>query len=265
MILDELIASNLAALPARKAAVPLDALRERIAARSQAGDILAALDRPSVGIIAEVKRASPSRGALNIRLDPAALASDYTRAGAAGISVLTEPTRFLGRLEDLGDVRRAVDLVHEGVPLLRKDFILDPYQLYEARAWGADSALLIVAALSDEDLASLYRTARQLGMIPLIEVHNEAEMARAGRLAPPLVGINNRDLRTFAVDVATTYRLLSLVPHGARVISESGIHVPAQMRELARHRVNGVLIGEALVTAPDPAARLRELREAGAW
>lgn len=265
MILDELIASTRAALPARKAAVPLGALQERIAALPEANDILLRLDQASVGIIAEVKRASPSKGALNTDLDPAMLAADYARAGASGISVLTEPTRFLGRLEDLAEVRRAVDLVQEGLPLLRKDFIVDAYQLYEARVWGADSALLIVAALSDEDLASLYRTTRKLGMVPLVEVHNEVEMARAGRISPLLVGINNRDLRTFAVDVATTYRLLPLAPRGAMVISESGIHTPEQMRELAQHEVDGVLIGEALVTAPDPFARLHELLEAGAW
>jgi len=265
MILDELIASTRAALPVRKAAVPLAALQERIAALPEANDILLQLDQPSVGIIAEIKRASPSKGELNTGLDPAALAAGYARAGAIGISVLTEPTRFLGRLEDLAEVRRAVDLMQKGLPLLRKDFIVDAYQLFESRAYGADAVLLIVAALSDEDLASLYRTTRQLGMVSLVEVHNEAEMARAGRISPLLVGINNRALRTFAVDVATTYRLLPLAPRGAKVISESGIHTPEQMRELAQHRIAGVLIGEALVTAPDPFARLHELLEAGAW
>jgi indole-3-glycerol phosphate synthase len=265
MILDDLIASTRAALPARKAALPLGALQERIAALPETNDILRPLDFPSVGVIAEVKRASPSKGALNATLDPATLAAAYARAGASAISVLTEPTRFLGSLDDLAAVRRAVDALRPGVPLLRKDFIVDAYQLYEARAWGADAALLIVAALSADELATLHRTARDLNLTPLVEVHNEGEMARAALVGPLLVGINNRDLRTFRVDLGATYGLLPLAPRGALVISESGIHSPEQVRELARHKVDGVLIGEALVTAPDPAARLAELVEAGRW
>jgi indole-3-glycerol phosphate synthase len=265
MILDDLIASTRAALPARKAALPLGALQERIAALPAPNDLLLPLRQPAVGVIAEVKRASPSKGALNATLDPATLAAAYARAGASAISVLTEPTRFLGSLDDLAAVRRAVDALRPGLPLLRKDFIVDAYQLYEARAWGADAALLIVAALSDDELATLHRTARDLSLTPLVEVHNEGEMARAALVVPLLVGINNRDLHTFHIDVATTYRLLPLAPRGALVISESGIHSPEQMRELARHEVDGVLIGEALVTAPDPTARLAELVAAGRW
>ncbi|MHB1357107.1 MAG: indole-3-glycerol phosphate synthase TrpC [Anaerolineae bacterium] len=265
MILAELIASTRAALPARKAAVPLAALQERIATLPKVNDILQRLDQQSVGIIAEIKRASPSKGVLNPGLNPTELAGKYVRAGASGISVLTEPTHFGGSLADLGEVRQAVTRIQAGTWLCRKDFIVDTYQLYEARAWGADSTLLIVAALSDEDLASLYHTARQLGMVPLVEVHNETEMIRAGRISPLLVGINNRNLHTFAVDVETTFRLLPLAPRGAKVISESGIYSPDQMRMLAQHQVNGVLIGEALVTAPDPFTRLHELAEAGVW
>jgi indole-3-glycerol phosphate synthase len=265
MILDELIASTRAALPARQAATPLDALQERIAALPAPNNLLLPLRQPAVGVIAEVKRASPSKGALNATLDPATLAAAYVRAGASAISVLTEPTRFFGSLDDLAAVRRAVDAIRPGLPLLRKDFIVDAYQLYEARAWGADAALLIVAALADDELAALHGVALDLGLTPLVEVHNEAELARAARLSPLLVGINNRDLRTFRVDVAATFRLLPLAPPGALVISESGIHSPEQLRALARHQVHGALIGEALVTAPDPAARLSELAEAGAW
>ncbi len=265
MILDELIASTRAALAIRKAATPLGKLLEQMANLPQANDILPALNRPSVGIIAEVKRASPSRQALNISLDPAALAADYALAGASAISVLTEPTRFLGKLEDLASVRQAVDAVREGMPLLRKDFIIDAYQIYEARVWGADMVLLITAALPDQDLDELYQTTLQLGMVPLVEVHNEGELARVKHLAPQLIGINNRDLDTFAVDVTTTIRLLPLVPGGALVVSESGIHTQEQMRMLAQHKANGVLIGEALVTAPNPGVRLHELLEAGVW
>ncbi|MEN6480006.1 MAG: indole-3-glycerol phosphate synthase TrpC [Anaerolineales bacterium] len=263
MILDELVASARAALPARQAKAPLAMLKERVAALPAPADLAQALAAPGVGIIAEVKRASPSRGALNTALDPAAWAANYVRAGAIAISVLTEPTRFLGSLDDLAAARRAVDGVRPGVPLLRKDFIVDPYQVYEARAFGADAVLLIVAALDDSALAELYHLARDLGLTPLVEVHNEIEMARAARLAPSLVGINNRNLATFAVDLNTTLRLLPSVPEGALVVAESGIHTPKQVHTLAEHGVHGVLIGEALVTAPDPVARLSELLAAG--
>ena len=265
MILDELVASARAALPARQAAMPLGALQERIAALPAANDLVARLDAPRVGVIAEVKRASPSKGALNTALDPAALAATYARAGASAISVLTEPTRFLGSLDDLAAVRQAVDAIAPHLPLLRKDFIVDAYQLYEARAWGADAALLIVAALADDELATLYRTARDLSLTPLIEVHDEVELRRAARLWPALIGINNRDLHTFRVDLTTTYRLLPLAPHSALIVSESGIHAPEELRALARHQVSGALVGEALVTAPDLAARLAALVEAGRW
>lgn len=263
MILDELVASARAALPARQAEAPLAVLKERLAALPAPVDLAQVLAAPGVGIIAEVKRASPSRGALNTRLDPAALAANYALAGASAISVLTEPTRFLGSLDDLAAARRAVDGVRPGVPLLRKDFVVDPYQVYEARAWGADAVLLIVAALDDGTLAELYHTARDLGLTPLVEVHNEVELARAARLAPAVMGINNRDLRTFTVDVNTTLRLLPSVPQSALVVAESGICTPEQVRTLAEHGVAGVLIGEALVTAPDPVARLGELLAAG--
>ena len=261
MILDELVASTRVLVTQRKQETPIEAMRARALATAPPLDAVSVLGADGgVSIIAEVKRASPSKGALNMALDPAALAATYASAGASAISVLTEPTRFHGRLADLAAVREAVG---ERCAVLRKDFIVDPYQLYEARAYGASMALLIVAALDDGDLAALYQQALDLGLTPLVEVHNEAELRRALPLQPRLLGINNRDLHTFDVNIETTRCLLPLVPNDAVLVSESGIHSPEQMRALAEMGVDAALIGEALVTASDPAKRLIELLEAG--
>jgi indole-3-glycerol phosphate synthase len=240
--------------------VVLDALAD---AATPTLDLAQALRAPGVSIIAEIKRASPSRGGINPGLDPEALACAYAAAGADALSVLTEPVHFGGSAEDLQRARRATEERGLRRPVLRKDFILSRYQLLEARAWGADAALLIVAALDDATLRALHREALSLSLTPLVEVHDEAELQRALALERPLVGINNRDLRDFRVDLETTARLRELVPDGCCVVSESGIREPEQMRRLAAWGVDAALIGEALVSAPDPAVKLAALKEAG--
>ncbi|MBN1399701.1 MAG: indole-3-glycerol phosphate synthase TrpC [Anaerolineae bacterium] len=263
MILDDIVADTRLLVSRRKAEHPEALLRERAVGQAPPLDLCRHLSQPRVSIIAEVKRASPSKGVLNLELEPSQQAQVYARAGAEAISVLTEPTRFRGRLEDLSAAREGLAALPAQRPLLRKDFVVDPYQLVEARAWGADAVLLIVAALDDAALSELMAGALALGMTPLVEVHNEAELARALAIDPPLIGINNRNLRDFTVDLSTTQRLRSAIPQGVLVVSESGIHQPEQMRLLAQMGVDAALIGEALVTASDPAAKLRELKEAG--
>ncbi len=263
MIIDDLVAAGRAALEKRKAALPDAALRERLVGLPAAIDMAGRLRAPGVSIVAEVKRASPSRGDLNAALDPAALAVSYARSGAAAISVLTEESHFRGSLVDLEAARIGLRGAGLDIPLLRKDFIVDPYQLVEARVAGADAALLIAAVLADGALDRLLREATDLGLTPLVEVHDEAELRRVLPLRPLLIGINNRKLADFTVDLGTTRRLRPLIPPGTIVVSESGISTPAQMAELARLGVDAALIGEALVTAPDPAGRLAALREAG--
>ena len=263
MILDDLVAATRAAVEGRMRARPEATLRDRLADAPSAPPLLPRLRAPGVGVIAEVKRASPSRGILNADLDPAALAAAYARAGADAISVLTEESRFRGSLIDLQGARRALDAAGYETPVLRKDFCLSRYQLVEARVAGASAALLITAILDDRALEALYRDALDLGLTPLIEVHDAAELRRVLPLRPPLIGINNRDLGNFSVDVGVTRRLRAFIPPEITVVAESGIRTPEQMAELARWGVDAALIGEALVTALDPAARLAELREAG--
>lgn len=205
-------------------------------------------------IVAEVKRASPSAGAIKSGLDAAEQARAYARAGAAAVSVLTDGPGFGGSLADLARVRAAVD-----VPLLRKDFVVDRYQLLEARAHGADAALLIVAALDPGALRALVSACGELGLAALVEVHDEAELDAALAAGARLVGVNNRDLRTFAVDLAVSERLLPLVPPGVRAVAESGVRTPDDARRLRRAGATNLLVGEALVRAADPGALLREM------
>lgn len=265
MILERIIENTRRDLCIRQERVPIDVLRAKLPDAPPARDFAAALRGSGVCIIAEVKRASPSRGALNLDIQPAELAQVYALAGAAAISVLTEPHYFKGTLEDIQRVRLALDNAGLAVPILRKDFIIDTYQLLEARLAGADAVLLIAAALSDETLHQLYHQALEIGLTPLVEVHDEEELQRALEVRPRVVGINNRDLRTFQVDLMTTFRLRPKIPEDVVVVSESGIRSPADMRRLAEMRIHAVLIGEALVTAPDPGALLQELQEAGRW
>jgi indole-3-glycerol phosphate synthase len=214
-----------------------------------------ALARPGIGVIAEFKRRSPSVGTLRADADVGEIVNAYERGGADALSVLTEGPNFDGSLADLRAARQATEL-----PIVRKDFIIDPYQLYEARLAGADAVLLIVAALADAELESLHERARELGLDVLVEVHDGEELGRALGVGADLIGINNRDLRDFSVDVRRTSRLIGEVPAGVRVVSESGISSAEQLRALQREGVHAVLVGESLMRAADPAAALRALR-----
>jgi indole-3-glycerol phosphate synthase len=218
------------------------------------GAFRAALSADGISVIAEFKRRSPSAGALREGARPEELARAYERGGARALSVLTEGPSFGGSLDDLRAARGATAL-----PILRKDFVVDRYQLLEARLVGADAALLIVAALTDSDLAALHEAARALGLDVLVEVHDAGELERALALEPEIVGINNRDLRDFSVDVARTRTLRKAIPDGVVVVSESGIGSTGQLRELEREGVDAVLVGESLMRAPDPARALDAL------
>jgi indole-3-glycerol phosphate synthase len=248
-------------LPARMRALPLEELQRRAAVAPPPRDLVAALRRPAgVALIAEVKRASPSRGVLRAGLDPLQLAGTYAANGAAAISVLTDAPFFQGDLAHLAAIRRHLDTeVGCSMPLLRKDFVVHPYQVYEARAAGADALLLIAAILSGEQLAELFELTRQLGMAALVEVHAAAELARVLALNPRLIGANNRDLRNFDVNLETCLALRRLVPRHICLVAESGIHTRADVEQLAAAGVDAMLVGEALVTAADPAAKMREL------
>ncbi len=236
--------------------VPLDFLWARCGRRPRdVGARLEGWPRSRRAVIAEIKRRSPSRGDLRPGLDPAALARSYEAAGALAVSVLTEPDFFGGSLDDLRAVREAVDL-----PVLRKDFVVDPYQVWEAAAWGADMVLLIVALLGDRT-REFVDLARYAGMEPLVEVHGEAELDTALASGSRLVGINNRDLLTFRVDLGVSRRLLARMPAGVTAVSESGLRTPGHLDALERLGARAFLIGEALVTAPDPAGALARLVE----
>jgi indole-3-glycerol phosphate synthase len=215
-------------------------------------------------LIAEVKRRSPSRGLLSPDFDPLRLAGLYRQNGAAAVSVLTDERYFGGSLDDLRLVASALrtGVSRSPVPVLRKDFIFHPYQLYEARAAGAAAVLLIAALLSPVQLCDLHALALELGLLPLVEVHREEELAGVLDCHPRLVGINNRDLHTFATDLATTYRLRPQVPADIAVVSESGIHTAQDIAQLTDAGVDAVLVGEAILSAPDPAAKVRELASA---
>jgi indole-3-glycerol phosphate synthase len=213
-----------------------------------------ALSAPGIGVIAEFKRRSPSAGVLREQADVAQIAPAYERGGACALSVLTEGPSFDGSLEDLRVARAASRL-----PVLRKDFVIDPYQLHEARAAGADAVLLIVAALDPQELTALYRAAGALGLEALVEVHDARELGVALDADAEMIGINNRDLRDFSVDVARTYALLEQIPPDLAVVSESGIAAPEQLASLRDAGVAAVLVGESLMRARDPAQALRHL------
>lgn len=223
-------------------------------------DFLAALkNHPRIPVIAEIKRASPSAGAIREAVDPAALALDYQAGGAAALSVLTDKTFFSGSLKDLALAREAADL-----PVLRKDFILDRLQLYEARSAGADAVLLIAAALDRDRLGDLYLEALELGLTPLIEVHDQEELPPVLNLKPDLIGINNRDLKTMKVDLGTSLELRKMIPAETMVVAESGVSSPAEVLALRRGGLDAFLIGSALMRAPDPKAALASLCRAEA-
>jgi len=253
-VLDDIVAGVRIALARREADTTPAELRAALADVEPARDPMPHFRGPGVSVIAEVKRRSPSKGELAEIAEPAVLADAYARGGAAAISVLTEERRFGGSLADLRAVRSAVDL-----PVLRKDFIVTPYQLLEARAAGADLALLIVAALDDDALRSLHDEARELGLTVLVEVHDEAETERAVALGAELIGINARNLRTLAVDPDTFGRLAPLVPEDRVLVAESGIAGPADAVSFADQGARVVLVGEALVRDGDPEAAVRAL------
>ncbi|HVF36273.1 MAG TPA: indole-3-glycerol phosphate synthase TrpC [Candidatus Saccharimonadia bacterium] len=243
---------------ARACAVPLDTLRSRIAAappaRGFADALRARIAAGGAAVIAEVKRASPSQGVIRADYEPAAISRSYAEAGATCLSVLTDRDFFGGDERHLVDARAACAL-----PVLRKDFTIDAYQVYEARAIGADCILLIVAALTDPELGRLAALARELGLDVLVEVHDGSELDRALALDTPLVGINNRDLRTFAVSLETTRSLRARVPSDRVVVAESGIRTPEDVESLRAAGVGAFLVGEAFMRASDPGAALREL------
>jgi indole-3-glycerol phosphate synthase len=223
-------------------------------------DFVAALRAaPGIALIAEVKKASPSKGLLRHNFDPLELAQTYAANGAAAISVLTDSRYFQGKLEYLTQIRQRLQSLKVSPPLLRKDFIFHPYQVYEARAAGADALLLIAAVLKDKELADLLSLTHQLGLTALIEVHNQAELERVLPLRPRLIGVNNRDLRDFSVDLNTCIELRRHIPAEICFVAESGIHTAADVVRLAGEGIDAVLVGEALVKAKDVGAKVQEL------
>jgi indole-3-glycerol phosphate synthase len=255
-VLDRIVESTREDVRRRSRDVPLSELEGRLAAPREDRPFSEALARPGISVIAEHKRRSPSAGELRAGASVTEIVQAYERGGAAAVSVLTEGPHFGGALDDLREARAA-----SGLPILRKDFIVDRYQVFESAAAGADALLLIVAALDgDDELAGLYREAIGLDLDVLVEVHAEEELERALELLDAdVIGINNRDLVDFSVDLERTYELLSDVPAGKTVVSESGIHERDQLDDLERVGVDAVLIGERLMRAPDPEAACREL------
>jgi indole-3-glycerol phosphate synthase len=257
-VLDEILDGVRADLMTRQRQVPLERLKEAACRTTSPADVLAALKGDDVAVIAEVKRSSPSRGALAAIADPAALAVDYEAGGARVISVLTEPRRFGGSLEDLAAVRAAVR-----VPLLRKDFVISSYQLWEARAHGADLVLLIVAALEQNALISLVERAESIGLVPLVEVHTAGELDRAVDAGAKVIGVNARNLATLEVDRGVFGRIAPRIPDGIVKIAESGVRGPHDLLAYAAAGADAVLVGESLVTGRDPRSAVADLVTAG--
>jgi indole-3-glycerol phosphate synthase len=254
-MMDQLIAGAREGVEARRRDLPQADLEAQLSARTEDRPFNEALVRPGLSLIAEFKRRSPSAGALAPEsIDIAAQVSAYERGGAAALSVLTDQPHFGGSLADLRAARAAC-----GMPIIRKDFIVDPYQLYEAAVNGADAVLLIVAALSDGDLRSLYQEARSIDLDCLVEVHDAEELERALEAGAEVIGINNRNLEDMSVDIDTTFELMPDVPAGKTVVAESGISGRGELEELDRVGVDAVLIGGALMAAEDPEAKVREL------
>jgi indole-3-glycerol phosphate synthase len=255
-LLLSIVAATRRVTEVRREREPLASIEKRAAAAQPNGARfeaeLARIGR--VNVIAECKRRSPSKGVLAANYDPVAIARQYERGGAAAVSVLTEPTFFDGCLDHLNAVRAAV-----GVPLLRKDFVVDEYQLFEARAAGADAVLLIVGALDQHDLIAVQHRAWDLGLATLVEVHDEAELMRAVDSGARVIGVNNRNLRTLAVDVGASARLASQIPRGVIAVSESGLQSRIELEQLSAQGYRAFLIGERFMTDADPASALRSL------
>ncbi len=256
MILDQIVADNLAELESRKRSLPLSELRRVALEQPLPLDFASVLRGDHIQLIAEVKKASPSRGVIRPDFDPIEIAQTYAGNGAAAISVLTEAKYFQGSLDHLRNISKALG---NRLPLLRKDFLYDPYQVYESRAYGTDSLLLIVAILTPDKLEELFGLSHELGMSCLVEVHNEAELEIALNSGALVIGINNRDLNTFTVDLTTTERLRPLIPKDRIVVSESGIKNRNDIEKLREWGVDAVLIGESLMSAPNIANKMKEL------
>lgn len=260
MILEQIVSATRERIAAKRSQKPLAELKHRIEDFETPKDLQRALQGAGIKLIAEIKRASPSKGWLRSKLDIATLARCYAQGGAAAISVLTEPDFFKGSLADLAQARQAV-----GLPLLCKDFILDPYQIYEARAHGADAILLIASILSLSELTESKEIAQELGMSALVEVHNDEEVEKALAAKASLIGINNRNLVDFSVNLETTLRLRSLLSPDITVVSESGIKSHTEVLALQSAGVKAVLIGETLVTSSNPEAKIKELMGELGW
>ncbi|MBI2766134.1 MAG: indole-3-glycerol phosphate synthase TrpC [Chloroflexi bacterium] len=260
-ILDRIVAQRRLDVRAAKEALPFPALQERVRRAPPAIDFAARLRAAGeMALIAEIKRASPSKGDIAPGINAPRQAMKYARAGAAAISVLTEPTWFKGTLDDMLAVRQAVGQLGDGRPaVLRKDFVVDPYQVLEARAYGADAVLLIVACLDDANLKGLFGLCRDCGMEPFVEVNSGAEMERALAIGAAVIGVNNRDLRNFDVDLGTTDRLAGMAPAGVLLAALSGISTRADVERFAAAGARAVLVGEALMAAEDAGAKVREL------
>ncbi len=255
MILDEIVAIKRREVAQRKETFPMRALKEMIAGRPPVRDFKAALGAEAgCAIIAEVKRRSPSRGVLQADFDPVRIAREYESHGAEAVSVLTDETFFGGCDADLSAVRSAVSL-----PVLRKEFIIDPYQVYETRAIGADAILLIAAILTEGQLRKYRDLAASLGLAALVEVHNREELEMALAAGAEIVGINNRNLKTFVTDIRTSITLAPLIPKGRIVVSESGIRTRAEIETLLKAGIRAFLIGETLIAAPGIGPKLKEL------
>jgi indole-3-glycerol phosphate synthase len=257
-VLHEILEGVRVDLAARQECAPLDRVKAAAARAPSPREVMTALRGPDVAVIAEVKRASPSKGALAAIADPAALAADYEAGGACVISVLTEPRRFGGSLDDLAAVRQAVR-----VPVLRKDFVISSYQLWEARAHGADLVLLIVAALAQNALISLVERAVSIGLVPLVEVHTREELDRAIDAGAQVIGVNARNLATLEVDRTVFPALAPLIPDGVVKIAESGVRGPHDLLAYAAAGADAVLVGESLVTGKDPRSAVADLVTAG--
>lgn len=264
MILDEIVAHKRSEIAERKRQALISDLMSRAKQQPAAIDFAGALRVEGVSLIAEIKRASPSKGVFAPKLQAESVASVYACNGAAAISVLTDQHYFNGSLDDLEVAKRVVSGIQRPVPILRKDFILDPYQIVEARASGADAILLIVRILTDHELARLCNDIEGWGMTALVEVHDEVDIERIGVLAPAVVGINHRNLSDFRTDLSVFARLRRTLPDQTMVVAASGIHSHADVASVAAQGADAMLVGEALVTAVDVGEKVRELIDGGA-
>jgi len=253
-VLDQILEARLLEVQHRKRVLPETALKYGVKAATPLRDFSAAIAKPGINILAELKPASPSRGVIRDPFDPVALATSFEAAGAVALSVLTEAEFFRGSLKNLRDARKSIQL-----PVLRKDFIFDPWQVWETRANDADSFLLIVAVLRQQQLIELIALGRELGMEPMVEVHTSEELTRAIAAGAKIIGVNNRNLRTFEVRVETSLELIDQIPEDCIAVSESGIRSAAELAKLHAAGFDAFLVGSSLMLATDPAAALSEL------